>query len=72
MGWDLHIYGGFNISPYLALRVFEVFDQITAENVDPTLSHTDDDDCPTCKAAAEKESRNDAPGADRPGRQRVA
>jgi len=70
MGWDLHIYGGFNISPYLALKVFDIFDEITSDSVDATLSHIDDDACPTCKAA--KEKQDDAAGADRAGHQWVA
>jgi hypothetical protein len=52
MGSDLHIYGGFAISPYLAMKMFEVVDQINAANVDPALSHVDDDGCEVCRKAA--------------------
>jgi len=38
-----HIYGGFNLSPYLALRVFEAVQEITAGNLNVSLSHVDDD-----------------------------
>ena len=51
-GADLHIYGGFTLSPYLAMKVFEVVGEIAAQNVDPTLSHTDDDNCEICKKAS--------------------
>ena len=49
-----HIYGGFNISPYLALRVFEAVKEITTQNVDVSLSHVDDDNCEICRSAQAK------------------
>ncbi len=62
-----HIYGGFRISPYLAMRVFEAVDEINAKNNDPALSHTSDDDCPLCISTREKEATHDAaePGGPR-------
>src|SRR5215470_17800167 len=44
-----HIYGGFNISPYLAHRVFEAVKEITTQNLDASLSHVDDDNCAICQ-----------------------
>lgn len=70
-----HIYGGFNLSPYLALRVFEAVKEITAQNLDVSLSHTDDDNCEICrkaKAAQVKEPGNDAAQPGRPGREWAA
>ena len=69
-GSDLHIFGGFNLSPYLAMRMFEVVDEIASRNVDPTLSHVDDDQCEVCRRAATqpeppKEDGRDAPKPDR-------
>ncbi len=69
---DLHIYGGFNISPYIAMRVFQIVDEINAQNTDLTLSHVDDDDCEVCRGASREESRNDAAQPDRPVHRRVA
>ena len=40
-----HLYGGFNLSPYLALRVFEAVKEISAQNLNVSLSHVDDDNC---------------------------
>ena len=54
-GSDLHIYGGFSLSPYLAMRVFEVVGEIASQNVDSTLSHVDDDNCEVCRKAVAKE-----------------
>lgn len=70
-GSDLHIYGGFNLSPYLAMRMFEVVDEIAAQNVDVSLSHVDDDDCEVCRKAAgsaqiAKEDVRDAASSDFP------
>jgi hypothetical protein len=67
---DLHIYGGFNLSPYLAMRMFEVVDEIAAQNMDLTLSHVDDDQCEVCRKAAvpsgpPKEDGGDAAEPDR-------
>lgn len=70
---DLHIYGGFRISPSLALRVFEVVGEIVERNVDRSLSHLDDDRCEVCRgAAAAGEGAEDETGVDRQGRQRAA
>ena len=49
-----HIYGGFNLSPYLALRVFEAVKEITTENLNASLSHVDDDNCEICRSAKAK------------------
>jgi len=70
-GSDLHIYGGFNLSPYLAMRVFEVVGEIASRNLDVSLSHVDDDDCEICRKAAgaaeaPKEDVRDAAGSDFP------
>ena len=46
-----HIYGGFNLSPYLALRVFEAVKEIQSQNLDVSLSHVDDDNCEICQKA---------------------
>ena len=51
-GSDFHLYGGFTLSPYLAMKVFEVVGEIASQNVDPTLSHVDDDNCDVCRKAA--------------------
>ncbi|HXG61484.1 MAG TPA: hypothetical protein VNO22_08925 [Planctomycetota bacterium] len=70
---DLHIYGGFHLSPYLALRVFEVVGEIVERNVDRSLSHLDDDRCEVCRAAAAAgEGADDESGADRAGHPRAA
>ena len=49
-----HIYGGFNLSPYLALKVFEAVKEITTQNLDVSLSHVDDDNCEICRGTAAK------------------
>lgn len=70
-----HIYGGFNLSPYLALRVFEAVKEITSENLNVSLSHVDDDNCEICrqaKAKSDKEMGNDAAQPGRPGREWAA
>jgi hypothetical protein len=75
-----HIYGGFNLSPYLALRVFEAVREITSENLNVSLSHVDDDNCEICQKAAaqsrgvagEKEAGHDAAQPGRPGREWAA
>jgi hypothetical protein len=74
---DLHIYGGFNLSPYLAMRMFEVVDEIASQNVDLTLSHVDDDQCEVCRKAAApsgqpKEDGRDAAEPDRADREWTA
>ena len=66
------IYGGFNLSPYLALRVFEVVREITSESVDVSLSHVDDDNCEICRKAKAQEAGNDAAQPGRPGREWAA
>ena len=53
-----HLYGGFNLSPFLALRVFEAVKEITAQNLDASLSHVDDDNCEVCRR-----TKDPAPGA---------
>ena len=75
-----HIYGGFNISPYLALRVFEAVKEITAQNLDVSLSHVDDDNCAICRQnqakaddiARDKEAGHDAAQPGRSGREWAA
>ena len=68
-----HIYGGFNLSPYLALRVFEVVKEIQTGNLDVSLSHVDDDNCEICRQAKAKEAGNhDAAQPGRPGREWAA
>lgn len=67
-----HIYGGFNISPYLALRVFEAVKEITAQNLDVSLSHVDDDNCAICRQSKPKEAGHDAAQPGRPGREWAA
>ena len=76
-GSDLHIYGGFSLSPYLAMRVFEIVGEMASQSVDTTLSHVDDDNCEVCRKAAkaeeaEKEAADDAAQAGRPGREWTA
>jgi hypothetical protein len=69
-----HIYGGFNLSPYLALRVFEAVKEIQSQNLDVSLSHVDDDNCEICRKAQAKpkETGNDAAQPGRPGREWAA
>ena len=79
-----HLYGGFNLSPYLALRVFEAVKEITTENLNASLSHVDDDNCEICRSAKaksldnardkslEKEAGHDAAQPGRPGREWAA
>jgi len=68
-----HLYGGFTLSPYLAQRVFEAVKEITAQNLDVSLSHVDDDNCEICrKANAIEEKGNDAAQPGRPGREWAA
>ena len=67
-----HIYGGFNLSPYLALRVFEAVKEITSQNLNVSLSHVDDDNCEICQLAKAKEQANDAAQPGRPGREWAA
>jgi len=68
-----HIYGGFNLSPYLALRVFEAVKEITSQNLDVSLSHVDDDNCEICRSAkAKEEAGHDAAQPGRPGREWAA
>ena len=72
-----HIYGGFNLSPYLAHRVFEAVKEITTQNLNVSLSHVDDDNCEVCrsaqaKEASHKESNHDAAQPGRPGREWAA
>ena len=67
-----HIYGGFSISPYLALRVFEAVKEITSQNLDVSLSHVDDDNCEICRKAKATEQNHDAAQPGRPGREWAA
>ena len=83
-----HIYGGFNLSPFLALRVFEAVKEITTGNLNVSLSHVDDDNCEICRSAKaksldlardksldgarDKEQGNDAAQPGRPGREWAA
>jgi hypothetical protein len=67
-----HIYGGFNLSPYLALRVFEAVREITSQNLDVSLSHVDDDNCEICRGSKAKEAGHDAAQPGRPGREWAA
>lgn len=75
-----HIYGGFNLSPYLALKVFEAVKEITTQNLDSSLSHVDDDNCAICRQiqakaeaqAREKETIHDAAQPGRAGREWAA
>jgi hypothetical protein len=62
-----HIYGGFNLSPYLALRVFEAVKEITSQNLDVSLSHVDDDNCEICRGAAKAKSLDTAPAKEEAG-----
>ena len=69
-----HIYGGFNLSPYLALRVFEAVKEIQSQTVDVSLSHVDDDNCEICQQAKAKsfdsaQDKEQAHDAAQPGRQ---
>ena len=72
-----HLYGGFNLSPYLALRVFEAVREITSETLNVSLSHVDDDNCEICRGAkaqeaAQKEKAHDAAQPGRAGREWAA
>ena len=75
-----HIYGGFNLSPYLALRVFEVVKEIQTQSLDVSLSHVDDDNCEICRnakaksfdTAQDKDASHDAAQPGRPGREWAA
>ena len=67
-----HIYGGFSISPYLALRVFEAVKEITSQNLDVSLSHVDDDNCEICQKSKIQEKGHDAAQPGRPGREWAA
>ncbi len=75
-----HLYGGFNLSPYLALKVFEAVKELTSQNLDVSLSHVDDDNCEICRKtqaksldiARDKEIGNDAAPPGRSGREWAA
>ena len=81
-----HIYGGFNLSPYLALKVFDAVKEITSGNLKLSLSQVDDDNCEICRDAQAKsldkaqdksfekaqETGNDAAQPGRPGREWAA
>lgn len=67
-----HLYGGFNLSPYLALRVFEAVREITTQNLDISLSHVDDDNCEICRQTKAKEAAHDAAQPGRAGREWAA
>ena len=66
------LFGGFSISPALARRMFEAVAEIHAGTLDLSLSHVDDDNCDVCKSVRAKETSNDAPAPDRPGREWAA
>jgi hypothetical protein len=83
-----HLYGGFNLSPYLALKVFEAVKELTTQSLDVSLSHVDDDNCEICRqtkdkspgisrdksldGARDKETGNDAAQPGRSGREWAA
>ncbi|HLY73304.1 MAG TPA: hypothetical protein VKU80_04230 [Planctomycetota bacterium] len=67
-----HLYGGFNLSPYLALKVFEAVRELTSQNLDSSLSHVDDDNCEICRRTQPKESEHDAAEPGRSGREWAA
>jgi hypothetical protein len=67
-----HLYGGFNLSPYLALKVFEAVRELTSQNLDNSLSHVDDDNCEICRRTQTKESGHDAAEPGRSGREWAA
>jgi len=78
-----HLYGGFNLSPYLALKVFEAVKELTSQNLDVSLSHVDDDTCEICRQskiksdksleiARDKETGHDAAPPGRSGREWAA
>ena len=70
-----HLYGGFNLSPYLALKVFEAVKELTSQNLDVSLSHVDDDNCEICrqtKMKSDKETGHDAAPPGRSGREWAA
>jgi len=67
------LFGGFNISPSLARRMFDVVAEIHSQNLNLSLSHVDDDNCDVCKSVrAKEENAHDAPAPDRPGREWAA
>jgi len=77
-------YGGFNLSPFLAMRMFDAVKEITTQNLDVTLSHVDDDNCEICQKikaesqaksfdiAQDKEAGHDAAQPGRTGREWAA
>ena len=67
-----HLYGGFNLSPYLALKVFEAVKELTAQNLDISLSHVDDDNCEICRKTKAQEAGHDAAQPGRSGREWAA
>jgi len=67
-----HFYGGFNLSPYLALRMFDAVKEITSQNLNVSLSHVDDDNCEVCRQTKAKEQPNDAAQPGRSGREWAA
>ena len=67
-----HLYGGFNISPYLALKVFDAVKDITTQNTNLNLSHVDDDNCEICRKVKAEEAKNDAAQPGRSGREWAA
>ncbi len=67
-----HFYGGFNLSPFLALRMFDAVKEITSQNLNVSLSHVDDDNCEVCRATKAKEVSNDAAQPGRSGREWAA
>jgi len=55
MDRDLHVYGGFRLSPWIALKVREAVTEITRETFGRDLSHRGED-CPLCGEEAEPAS----------------
>jgi hypothetical protein len=67
-----HLFGGFNIPPALALKMFEAVKEITTQNLDISLSHVDDDNCEICRGLKAKEKAHDAAQPGRPGHEWTA
>jgi hypothetical protein len=68
----IHVYGGFHLTPRLAARVWDAVREITQQQVDPVLSHVDDESCGLCRAARTREAGDDASEPGRAGRQWTA
>ena len=61
----VRLFGGFQLSPRLAQRVFDAVGEIQLENIDPELSHLSDDQCTLCRHLRRRRPGHDAPEADR-------